>query len=195
MPTDTLALEPLRVEAPVSYPATFEAWLALPEGAPAQYVDGHIHMTPAPLLSHQDVVLNFYTLLRAYAIAHGGYAAVAPVDVYLEERLVVQPDVLYVAADRRDRLSERGVIGAPTLVAEVLSPSTAHLDLGRKRRAYEEAGVLEYWIFDRHVQTVDVLTATDAGLRTSARVYDEGTVASAVLTGFEVELADVFARP
>ena len=179
----------------MSYPATFAAFLALPESTPAQYFDGQIHMSPAPRLSHQDVVQNLYRALFAYAAEHGGYAAVAPVDVFLEERLVVQPDVLYVAEERRDLLDERGVLGAPTLVAEVLSPSTAHHDLVRKRRAYEEAGVAEYWILDRDERAVEVLAATDAGLRTAARAYDRGRVASQALPGFEVEIAELFARP
>ncbi|MEM1118715.1 MAG: Uma2 family endonuclease, partial [Bacteroidota bacterium] len=175
--------------------APFEAFEALPEGTSAQYFDGQIHMSPAPRLRHQDVVQNLYAALRTYAEIHEGYAALAPVDVYLAAETVVQPDVLYVTAERRDRLSERGVEGAPTLVAEVLSPSTAYLDLSRKRRLYEASGVDEYWILDPEEQAVEVLTRTAEGLRTATLVYERGTVASAVLSGFESEAADLFARP
>jgi len=179
-------------------PASFEAFLALPEGTPAQYIDGHIVMSPAPRLPHQDVVQNLYRALFAYAAEHGGYVAVAPVDVYLPVGAVVQPDVLYVTADRRDRLSERGVEGAPTLVTEVLSPSTAYLDVTSKRRLYEEADVEEYWVIDPGERSVMVLSRERpgrAGLARTAYVYEAGPVASAALAGFEAEAADLFARP
>ncbi|MEM6286015.1 MAG: Uma2 family endonuclease [Bacteroidota bacterium] len=192
---DVLLEAPPRVETLTSTEAPFEAFEALPEGTSAQYFDGQIHMSPAPRLRHQDVVQNLYAALRTYAEAHGGYAALAPVDVYLAAETVVQPDVLYVTVERRDRLSERGVEGAPTLVAEVLSPSTAYLDLSRKRRLYEAAGVDEYWILDPEEQAVEVLARTAEGLRTATLVYERGTVASAVLSGFEAEAADLFARP
>ncbi|MEM7786091.1 MAG: Uma2 family endonuclease [Bacteroidota bacterium] len=192
---DVLLEAPPRVETLTSTEAPFEAFEALPEGTSAQYFDGQIHMSPAPRLRHQDVVQNLYAALRTYAEIHEGYAALAPVDVYLAAETVVQPDVLYVTAERRDRLSERGVEGAPTLVAEVLSPSTAYLDLSRKRRLYEAAGVDEYWILDPEEQAVEVLARTAEGLRTATLVYERGTVASAVLSGFEAEAADLFARP
>ena len=113
----------------------------------------------------------------------------------LADEVVVQPDVVYVAADRRDRLAERGVDEAPTLVAEVLLPSTAYLDVSRKRRAYEEAGVEERWALDPAERSAEVLTATDDGLRTTARVYESGAVASGALAGFAVDAADLFLRP
>lgn len=196
IPTDSA--EPIRVDEMTSETASFEAFLALPEGTLAQYIDGHIIMSPAPRLSHQDVVQNLYRALFEYAAEHGGYAAVAPVDVFLPSGAVVQPDVLYVVEARRERLTERGIEGAPTLVVEVLSPSTAYLDVSTKRRLYEEADVEEYWVIDPGEQSVMVLTREHpgrTGLRRTGYVYQSGPVASVALGGFEVEAADLFARP
>ena len=189
---------PVRVDALTTYPASFEAFMALPEGTLAEYVDGTVYMSPAPRPRHQDVVQNLYRALFAYASEHGGYAGLAPFDVFLEAERAVQPDVFYLSADRRDRISERGIEGAPTLVAEVLSPSTAYLDVSVKRRAYEEAELGEYWVIDPGEQSVMVLTRERpglAGLSRTAYVYESGRVASAALNGFEVEAAVLFARP
>lgn len=194
----TLADEPIRVDEMTSEPASFEAFLALPEGTLAQYIDGHIIMSPAPRPRHQKVVLKLGAALDAYAAEQGGYAAVAPLDVFLTPDQAVQPDVFFLSADRVDRVSERGVEGAPTLVVEVLSPSTAYLDVSSKRRLYEEADVEEYWVIDPGERSVMVLTREHpgrAGLARTAYVYERGPVASSVLAGFEVEAADLFARP
>ncbi|MGB3541575.1 Uma2 family endonuclease [Rubrivirga sp.] len=196
---ETPAAEPGRVDEMTVEPASFEAFTALPEGTPAQYIDGQIYTSPAPRPRHQDAVQNVYRALFAYAIEHGGYAGVAPYDVLLEAERSVQPDAFYLSADRRDRISERGIEGAPTLVIEVLSPSTAYLDLSVKRRAYEESDLEELWVVDPgEAQSVMVLTREQpgkTGLSRTAYVYDAGPVASSVLDGFEVEAADVFARP
>lgn len=190
--------EPPRVDEMTVRSASFEEFLALPEGTPAQYIDGQIYMSPAPRPRHQDVVQNLYAALRAYAVEHGGYTGVAPFDVFLAPEQAVQPDVFYLSAERRHRISERGVEGAPTLVAEVLSPSTAYLDVSVKRRAYEEADVEELWTLDPGTRSVMVLTRERPGLTGLARtayVYESGPVASSVLVGFEVEAASLFARP
>ena len=195
--TPDLLIEPPQVEEMTVEVASFQAFLDLPEGTPAQYIDGQIYMSPAPRPRHQDVVLNLAEALRAYGRERGGYTAVAPFDVFLADDRAVQPDVFYLSADRRDQVSERGIEGAPTLVAEVLSPSTAYLDLSVKRRAYEEADVGELWILDPGERSVMVLSRERpgrTGLARTAFVYEEGVVGSAVLAEFEVETADLFAR-
>ena len=193
-----LAAEPPRVTEMTVEPASFQTFLDLPEGTLAQYLDGQIYTSPVPNPRHQDAVMNLYRALRQYASAHGGYAAVAPFDVYLGPECVVQPDVLYLSAERRDRISERGIEGAPTLAAEVLSPSTAYLDLSVKRRAFEESDLDELWILDPGERSAMVLTRERpgrTGLARTAFVYESGPVASSALTGFEAEVADLFARP
>ena len=179
-------------------PASFQSFLDLPEGTPAQYLYGHVYMSPAPRPRHQDIVLRLGTALQRYASDHGGYAAIAPFDVFLAPDQAVQPDVLYLSTERRDQISERGIEGSPTLVAEVLSPSTAYLDVSVKRRAYEESEIEEYWVVDPGEESVIVLTRERpglTGLSRTAYVYGRGAVASSVLDGFEVEAASLFARP
>jgi Uma2 family endonuclease len=86
---------------------------------------------------------------------------------------VVQPDVFYIAADRLTIISERGIEGAPTLVVEVLSPSTAHLDRGRKMTLYAEHGVPYYWIVDPESRSVEAYTLTGAVYALAGYVISE----------------------
>jgi Uma2 family endonuclease len=83
-----------------------------------------------------------HSLLNEHVRSRGlGEVFVAPTDCIRSNVTVVQPDVLYIAADLLTIISERGIEGAPTLVVEVVSPSTAHLDRGRKMKLYAEHGV------------------------------------------------------
>jgi Uma2 family endonuclease len=103
---------------------TYRDYAALPDdGRRYEIHDGELSVTPAPSPRHQDVVLNVATVLRAHVAAHGlGKVYVAPIDVILGDTTVVQPDVVYVAADRIALVTARGLEGAPTLVVEILSP-------------------------------------------------------------------------
>ena len=106
---------------------------------------------------------------------------------------VVQPDLLFVSREREHIL--RGgdnVQGAPDLVVELLSPSTAARDKTLKRDLYAKQGVLEYWLVDPDAETVAVMTLGEAGFEIAA-VYDKGqTLTSPTLPGLAVNLDDLF---
>ena len=72
----------------------------------------------------------------------------APVAVVLDEENGVEPDIVFVSQERLGIITEKGVMGAPDLVVEVLSPSTESRDRGIKMRRYAAAGVPHYWLLD-----------------------------------------------
>ena len=130
---------------------TYGDYLHWPENVRYELIDGAAYlMAPAPTLDHQDVAGELYRQLSNALLGKPGRAFIAPVDVRLpkareaDEQIdtVVQPDVLVVCDQAK--LDRRGVRGAPDLVVEVLSPSTASHDQLLKRRVYERAGVPEY---------------------------------------------------
>lgn len=136
-------------------------------------------MTPAPSLEHQAVLTAlsarvFMALEEANKKAGGGDCRVfvAPTDVFLDTG-VVQPDLLVVCDPAK--LSSRGIEGAPDLVAEILSPSTAGKDVTRKRWAYETAGIPEYLIVDPD-ERVAVLLRLAAGRYEEAARVEWGAV-------------------
>ena len=195
LPPPVTIAPPVRVDEFTVLDASREEFDRLPESTRAEFDAGTVYMSPSPLLRHQDVVQNLYAALRTYSEANGGYVGVAPMDVYLSPTRTAQPDVLYLAPDRLDRITERGIDGGPTLVAEVLSDSTRGHDLRRKRGWYAEAGVAEYWVLDPEARSVEVLALTDGGYRTAATAGAGGAVASAALGEFEPGVDALFRRP
>ena len=90
-----------------------------------------------------------YALLREYVRRHGlGEAVVAPFEVELAEDTAVQPDVLVLLGQQRERLTVARLTAAPTLVIEVISYSSKRTDRLQKRELYQREGVAEYWIVD-----------------------------------------------
>ena len=169
---------------------------ALPEGTLAQFFDGEVLTSPAPLFQHQRIVMALSAQLYQFAERRGlGQVLVAPLDVTLSDALVVQPDVVFVSHERDRIITRRGLDGAPDLVAEVLSPSTAYYDLTLKRDAYQAHGVEEYWIVDPEREAVTVLAREGGRYRTHADLRGEGTAASALLDGFAVEVSVLFGPP
>src|SRR5207247_147288 len=121
---------------------TYNDYAALPDdGQRYELHQGQLSAIPTPGTRHQGTLIALTSLLHGYARSRGlGKVFVAPTDCILSNVTVVQPDVLYIAADRLPIISERGIEGAPTLVVEVLLPSTAHLERGRKMKLYAEHG-------------------------------------------------------
>ena len=119
----------------------------------------------------------------------------APFDVYLNlsdnnTDSVVQPDIVVVCD--QSKLDEKGCQGAPNLVIEILSPSSAQKDMKYKLKLYEEAGVPEYWIIDPAPRTVEILTL-DAGRYRSLGIFTgQDTLPSRVLPAFPVAVAAFF---
>ena len=102
------------------------------------------------------------------------------------------PDLIFVSKARLHIITEDNVQGAPDLVVEIRSPSTARQDWTTKRDLYQRHGVLEYWLVDPEAATIAVLLPDEGELKV-AGVYGEGDVLTATaLEGFNVTLADIF---
>ena len=166
-------------EVPVSLPQlkhpsyTLEDWRSW-EGR-WELINGVAYdMTPAPNFEHQRISTK---LILAIGIAleeakretGGGECEVlaAPLDVFLESG-VVQPDLVVVCDPAKK--SDRGVEGAPDLVVEILSPSTAGKDVTRKWWLYEAAGVPEYLIVDPVEQRGQLLRLVEGHYRETAHL-------------------------
>ncbi len=172
---------------------TATEFVQLPEtNLPVQLLDGEVIEMGAPELPHQDIVLNAGIFLRQQAKELGGKAYVAPVDVYFDELNMPQPDVLWLAPDTKcEMVGTQRLSGAPDLIVEVLSPSTAAMDRKKKFRLYEKYGVREYWIIDPRDQLVEVWQHHD-GRFVLLDVYEVGETFTSALIG-SVETAILFA--
>ena len=121
-------------------------------------IEGELYVTPAPTPRHQEIVLRLALRLQAFLVEPGrGRVFVAPIGVeFPDSGEGVQPDIVFVSSAGAAEVGEAGLVGAPDLVVEVLSPGTAQRDRGVKRKLYERHGVEQYWIVDPETRTVEV---------------------------------------
>ena len=158
---------------------TYEDYAALPaDGRRYEIHEGELSVTPAPGTRHQEVKANLFVALYHHVKEHGlGKLFDAPTDCLLSETTVVQPDIVFIETGRLPIIRERGIEGIPTLVVEVLSPSTAQMDRGSKGQLYARHAVPVYWIVDPEARTVDAYTLVEGRYRLAARVEGRGATA------------------
>ena len=165
------------------------------DGNRYELIDGELFVSPSPLEPHQRASKRLIRKLDAFAEEHNlGEVYTAPFDVYLplpaaagDTRL--QPDILFVAKARLHIIQD-WVRGAPDLVVEILSESTARTDLYEKRDVYRAAGVSEYWIvnlLDRTVIIHRFATGEEPLVLSGGKV-----LTSSLLPGFEMQVAYIF---
>lgn len=176
---------------------SYHDWRSLPDdGFCYEIIDGELFVSPSPSIEHQNAVSALLTEMRYYARSKNlGLVLTAPIGVQLPEHaVIVQPDVLFIGRERLDIVGDDLIVGAPDLVVEVLSPSNWVFDRTRKQKAYEQAGVREYWIVDYRARTVDVLVL-EGHEYVQRGQYRQGDAApSEALPGFTIPVADIFAR-
>ncbi|MDI7188600.1 Uma2 family endonuclease [Leptospira santarosai] len=174
---------------------TDQDFAELPEGTLAQLLEGEIFMVPAPVPEHQRVSGKLFTRLLQYVERKNlGEIFFSPIDVFLDEHNVVQPDLVYISEEKRSIIGEKRIEGAPDWIAEILSEGNAYHDLKTKKKLYEKHGVAEYWIVDPMERSVEVYRNGESGFKliTSST---SGKIESSVLDGFSVEIDRIFTRP
>lgn len=180
---------------------TFGEYLTWDAAERWELIDGiPYNMTPAPGRIHQKIAGNIYRKIADFLDNRTCEVYIAPFDVRLpladepdsKITTVVQPDIIVVCDE--SKLDDAGCKGAPDLIVEVLSPSTARKDLKEKFNLYENRGVLEYWIVDPDAKTVMVFHLDQAGSYGRPSVYaGEEMLPVSVLSGLELDLTAVFA--
>ena len=170
---------------------TYEDYLLLPEDRRYEILDGDLFPYTTPY--HQLVSRNLEFLLHRHVREHAlGEVLYAPCDVVLSKTDVLQPDILFVAADRRAIIGEKYISGAPDLVVEVLSPSTADRDTDVKTKIYARFGVKELWIADPDAKTVAVLTNSGEGFLREGLFRQGELLRSPLLPALTIPLDEIF---
>jgi Uma2 family endonuclease len=174
---------------------TYDDYVAMPDdGRRHEIIDGDDYVVPAPSTWHQSVAINLTLILAPYAREHGGVPFFAPLDVILSPENVVQPDFIFVRAERAAIVEKRGIFGAPDLAVEILSESNRLHDVRRKKKLYERFGVGEYWMVDPDRKTVTVLRLEGAAYVRAAELtagVDE-SFSSPLFPGLTIALAAIF---
>ena len=155
--------------------------------------DGELIMVPAPNMAHQGISTILLRLIDTLVhLKKLGKVFHAPTDIVFSDTEVVQPDLIFVSNERSHILTENNIRGAPDLIIEILSPSTAGRDRTFKRTLYERHGVKEYWMVDPSARNITVLLPGESGYEPTG-IYGEGqTLTSPALPGFSLNLDDIF---
>lgn len=179
---------------------TYADYLEWPEEVRYELLDGVAYAMAGPDLAHQEIVGDVYRQLANALEGHTCRAFLAPFDVRLprpgqddaEIDTVVQPDVMVVCDPAK--IDRRGIRGAPDLIAEVLSPSTAGHDQVLKRRIYERAGVREFWLVHPLDRIVTVYRLGGDGYGKPDIQELAGSTRVGVLDGVQIEWDALAAR-
>lgn len=118
-----------------------------------------VMMSPRPTPNHNRVITSISSIFRNYLKGKRCEAFSDGVDVHLDEKNIVIPDAMIIC--NKYIIKGDGIYGAPDLVVEVLSPSTANRDKKDKKALYEKHGVKEYWIVDPVSKSLEVYHLID----------------------------------
>ena len=151
-------------------------------------------MTPSPVPYHQWLLKNIEFELENFVREKKmGKVFYAPCDVYLDNENVLQPDILFISQERLNIIGEKNIQGAPDLVIEILSESTAYLDMVKKKKLYAQFGVKEYWIIDPGEKTAETYSLKNALFVLTKRFTEKDVLESTLLPGLKIKLLHVFA--
>ena len=178
-------------------PITRHDYEEMPAGPPYyQVIEGDLVMSPSPNIYHQAFVGRIYSLLLRFLEKKPlGEVFVAPLDVFLGDINVYQPDVIFISNQRRSILTEHGLEGAPDLAVEVLSPGTARFDKGSKRKVYARTGVKELWLVEPEVRLIHVYQLVKDAELPAATYDDKAVLTSPLLPGLRLKAASIFKSP
>lgn len=130
----------------------------LPDGERAELIDGRIYNMAPPSRTHQRIAIELSTIINNYIKSNTGSCEVniAPFAVFLNEddKNYVEPDISVICD--RNKLTDKGCIGAPDWVIEIVSAGSKRMDYSIKLFKYRTAGVREYWIADPEKNRITV---------------------------------------
>ncbi len=162
-----------------------------------ELINGKIFkMSPAPSSSHQSISVNLTVEIGGFLKHKKCKVFIAPFDVRLSKfkvdkliDTVVQPDLCIICDPAK--IDEKGCNGAPDMIVEILSPSTAQRDLDLKFKLYEENAVKEYWIVQPNDQTVSVFDLIDSKFLLRG-IYHRKNIVEVKTIGLDIDLNEVF---
>ncbi len=165
----------------------------LEEGAPFQLIHNDLVMSPSPSILHQRIFVRLSNVIAFFSATNlNGEWFYAPTDVSLDDGNIYQPDILYIAEDRRQLLIKERIEGAPDLIIEILSPSNAYYDLRQKKDIYEKYGVKEYIIVDPLQENAELHALENGVFVIKQKAAKTQQLNSLLLPGLVFDLAKIF---
>jgi Uma2 family endonuclease len=159
-----------------------------------ELIDGEAYaMSPAPSPRHQGILNRLARFWDEYLDNKPCRVLPAPVDVRLTDEDVVQPDLVVVCES--DKITRTHIEGAPTLVVEILSDSTALYDRNRKLRLYARSGIKEVWLVTPYPWLVEVFLLDGASYRLAGTYTKTDRLQSPTFPDLCMDLEKIFDFP
>jgi len=170
-----------------------------------ELLNGIVHlMTPAPSRIHQEVSGKLFYLFFSFFVEQNRNRCkvyCAPFDVRLpvsenntEDKdivTVVQPDITVVCDP--SKLDDKGCLGAPNLIVEIVSPATSKKDMHDKFYIYERAGIKEYWIVNPNDRNISVFVLNEQGKYQLQGMYaGDMAIKPTIFDNLNINLKDIF---
>ncbi len=164
-----------------------------------EIIDGEVFDMTSPGVLHQSISMELARILANFFENKSCKVFAAPLDVLLAKNAskaeevftVVQPDIMVVCDPKK--IEERGIVGAPDLVVEIISPSTSSKDNIIKRRIYEQAGVKEFWLVHPVDRLIRVYKLGKDGLFGREDIYDDqAQIEIAQFAGLSIDCRRLF---
>ena len=179
--------------SPVTTKLTYEDYLKTSDDERLELLDGVLTLPPAPNTAHQSVQTELgWRLARFVRERDLGHVFFAPTDVVLSNTDVVQSDLLFISRERADIITPANIQGAPELIVEIRSESTAERDEILKRQRYADHGVEEYWLVNPEAAAIAVLRSGGQSYSETALYTAGQTLTSPKLHGLSIPLNHVF---
>lgn len=160
-----------------------------------ELLNGEVVKKASPTVQHQRIARRVVKAIEKYLDANpAGELLFAPLDVVLNEHNSPQPDVIFIRNERLHIIDEQEQViqGVPDLLVEIISTGSIKRDRIEKKDLYEQFGVPEFWLVDPNNRSIEVYQLYESRYRVFAFAAAAGKVQSAVLAGFELDVADIF---
>src|SRR6184192_1260437 len=114
---------------------------------PCELINGELISSPAPSPKHQKISRKLFRIIDK-ATEGMGELFYSPIDLFINEQNVFQPDLIYLVEGIEKFVTDRSIEGPADLIVEIISPFNGYTDRNKKKSVYLKFGVKEYWIVD-----------------------------------------------
>jgi Uma2 family endonuclease len=168
------------------------------DGNRYELIEGELHVSSAPGLTHQIVSDNIVYLMRRYLEQNPIGIVVSTIGLILSDYNGVIPDIVFFSHEESERIvSNERLYAAPSLVIEILSTETANMRRDRvaKLKLYQKYSVKEYWIVDHDERVVEIYRLANDLLQLIAKPSGDDEITTPILPGFACSVQQIFSFP
>ena len=181
-------------DLPEDYPLTAREFLHLPMASGKRYelLQGELFVPPSPETKNARIGRNLLFKIQTQLDAEPfGEVFIALTAVVLSKFDVVEPDLFVIKNEQQAQVKRNSFNGAPAMVFEIVSLWNRRMNMQRKALLYSKSGVEEYWMVDPEKRRILIQRLVEG--KVDLEIFTSGSVSSAVLPGFTVEIGEIFA--